>query len=329
MRRMYVASMLLAVFLTMVGAASASALKLCVPRKQGSALVTPKHGRCTKGYKLTTVGAEGREGKPGARGKPGAEGKTGPEGKAGTTGFSDGELETLRSLLPHIKFVGAGVGGKPTIQFSAVNVQVVNGEGKTASVNGEGNLVIGYDEDPGLRRSKPGVQTGSHNLILGEEQEFTSAGGIVAGELNTITAPFASITGGIDNSASEVDASVSGGFDDSASGGISSVSGGTENTASGAQASISGGEKNDAKGFNVWIGGGRLNVATEVASSVGGGDENEALANFSWIGGGQENVASGEWASVSGGGGNHASGKYSSILGEKNLTASKEFEALK
>ena len=28
-----------------------------------------------------------------------------------------------------------------------MNVQVVNGEGKTASVNGEGNLVIGYDED--------------------------------------------------------------------------------------------------------------------------------------------------------------------------------------
>jgi hypothetical protein len=40
------------------------------------------------------------------------------------------ELQKLDKLLPHVNYVESGVGGKPTIQFSGVNVQVVNGEGK-------------------------------------------------------------------------------------------------------------------------------------------------------------------------------------------------------
>src|SRR6266568_4023467 len=60
--------------------------------------------------------------------------------------LSQSEIKLLKSILPHIKYVESGVGGKPTIRFSGVNVQVVNGEGETgAPVNGEGNLVIGYD----------------------------------------------------------------------------------------------------------------------------------------------------------------------------------------
>src|SRR5947209_19801878 len=46
-------------------------------------------------------------------------------------------------------YVSSGVGGKPTVQFAAVNVQILNGAGATASANGEGNLVLGYDESPG------------------------------------------------------------------------------------------------------------------------------------------------------------------------------------
>ena len=46
-----------------------------------------------------------------------------------------------------------------------MNVQVVNGEGKSETTNGEGNLVIGYDEDKGGH-----PQDGSHNLVLGEER---------------------------------------------------------------------------------------------------------------------------------------------------------------
>ena len=52
--------------------------------------------------------------------------------------------------------------------------------------------MVGYDE-------KPGTQTGSHNLILGEEQTFTSFGGILAGKENTITGAFDSVIGGWKN----------------------------------------------------------------------------------------------------------------------------------
>jgi hypothetical protein len=62
------------------------------------------------------------------------------------------------------------VGGKATVQFSGVNVQIVNGLKLTATTNGAGNLVIGYDESFG-------TQTGSHNLVLGTSQSYTSPTG--------------------------------------------------------------------------------------------------------------------------------------------------------
>src|SRR5947209_5581537 len=105
-------------------------------------------------------------------------------------------LEQLNKILAHVTYVESGIAGKPTLEFSGVNVQLVNGAGATASVNGEGNLVIGYDENAGNHQ-----QTGSHDLVLGQEQTFTSYGGVLAGALNEITAPFASVTGGEQNTA--------------------------------------------------------------------------------------------------------------------------------
>src|SRR5437016_12670377 len=64
-------------------------------------------------------------------------------------------------------YVPAGVGGKPTVKLAAVSVQLINDVGRTASVNGTGNLVIGYDENPGAL-----AQTGSHDLILGRNHSF-------------------------------------------------------------------------------------------------------------------------------------------------------------
>ena len=222
MRRTGVAgAALIAAFISMTCTATASTVKVCVPKRQGAAIVTPSRGRCRRGYALAGLGPEGKAGKSGAEGRAGAEGKPGPEGKVGTTGFTASELETLKALLPHIRFSSAGVDGKPTVQFTGVNVQVVNGAGKTATANGEGNLIIGYDENEAKHE-----QSGSHDLVLGEEQTFTSFGGLVAGWGSSVTGSFASVTGGEDNSAS---------------GDRSSVSGGSAGTASGAWASVSGG----------------------------------------------------------------------------------------
>jgi len=177
-----------------------------------------------------------------------------------------GELDTLRKLLPHVNYLESGVGGKPTVQFTGVNVQVVNGEGRTASVNGEGNLVIGYDENAGKHE-----QTGSHDLILGQEQTFTSYGGILAGEINSITAPFASVTGG------------------------------KSNTASGEGASVSGGQHNVANGFDSSISGGQLNEAGFISSVSGGALNRAVTGGTSWVGGGRQNTASGGFAAIFGG----------------------------
>jgi hypothetical protein len=151
------------------------------------------------------------------------------------------ELEALDTILPHVKYVEGGVGGKPTIQFSGVNVQVVDGEGKTESVNGEGNLVVGYDESAGR------TQTGSHNLILGEQQSFSSFGGLVAGYGNTVNGREASVSGGALNTASGFYTSITGGMHNTARVEAASVQGGSTNLVESRFASIFGGKELTAK----------------------------------------------------------------------------------
>jgi hypothetical protein len=264
------------------------------------------------------------------------------------------QLETLNKILPHTKYEEKGVAGKPTIQFSGVNVQIVNGEGKTASTNGAGNLVIGYDENAG---SFP--QTGSHDLILGLGQTFTSYGGLVAGRENTLSGPFASVLGGQENVASGEGATVSGGFNNrstalsssvsggetnmasgqfaSVSGGfantanelVSSITGGEHNLASGASASVSGGSENTAKGRDASVSGGMKNLASGTSASVSAGNENTASGtNGAWVGGGWHNLSSGSSAAVSGGGHNTAAADNSSIFGGNTLTTKSEYEAI-
>ena len=72
----------------------------------------------------------GANGANGARGPAGLSGLQGAPGAKGADQPESTELATLRGILPYIKFVPAGVGGKPTIQFSGANVQIVSGAGK-------------------------------------------------------------------------------------------------------------------------------------------------------------------------------------------------------
>jgi hypothetical protein len=326
---------------TAAGAFAAGGVSLCIPEAEGAATVTPTKGACAAKYKLVELGAEGKEGKEGAPGK---------EGKEGTfAGLTAAEKETLLSVLPYVKFVKEGVDKKPTIQFSGANVQVVSGAAKETEINGLGNLIIGRDEEPG-------AQTGSNNLVLGTlKQSFTSYGGFLAGEHNTVSAGSASVSGGEHNTASGprssvsggeyniasgLRSSVSGGYDNAAGGEGASVNGGQENKASGLGASVSGGLYNEASGTASWVSGGAENIASEdfatvsggflntasgFGASVSGGSESKAGGYASSVSGGSTNTAHGEWSSVLGGYKNTATGKYSSILGGKGLTLLTEF----
>lgn len=196
--------------------------------------------------------------------------------------------------------------------FEGCNVHVRDGSGLTNSLGtGLGNLIVGYDEARTIGSNK----TGSHNLVVGNLHNYSSYGGFVAGQENSIIAPFASVSGGSGNRATGLQSSVSGGANNTASGLLSSVSGGSENFATGIRGSISGGISNVASGADSSILGGSSSIATGLQSSISGGVSNLALGTASSVSGGRNNTASGENSSVSGGDNNSASGFSSSILG--------------
>lgn len=196
-------------------------------------------------------------------------------------------LANLESLLVHFSRSGN------EITISGANLNIVNGMGNTETTNSLGNLVIGYNESRGPE--EPDIRTGSHMLVIGKWNDFSSFGGIVTGSYNETSARYASIIGG---------------FRSIASGNWSTVTGGAENVASRDFAAVSGGLENEASGFASW---------------VGGGAQNSAISDYSTVSGGELNVA-GERASVSGGYSNTASGLYSSISGGQEHTATGPYD---
>ena len=189
--------------------------------------------------------------------------------------------------------------------ITGANLRIVNGLGATDTTNGLGNLIVGYNE---LTGDTPDDRTGSHNMVAGRRHSFASFGGLVVGDHNAISGPFAAVSGGVNNVASGIFASVSGGANNIASGpgAGSSVSGGNGNTASGNQASVSGGH---------------ANTATSSSASVSGGNGNTASGRWASVTGGDRNTASGAWAVVSGGEQNTASGFYAVVSGGSTRTA--------
>ena len=210
---------------------------------------------------------------------------TAEEGLKNVQGVSDlGEFVTV------IRDEVNGVKG-PHLIFEGANVHVRSGSYDTedkGSLSGLGNLIIGYNEVPGDLNT--GDRGGSHNLVVGSHHRFRSWGGLVAGYENTISGPYASVSGGGENEAKGEGASVSGGLDNTAIGDLSSVSGGGANVASGYRSSVSGGSSNEATGDGASVSGGGDNVAGGYCSSVSGGGLNQAGAN-----------GVGDGASVSGG----------------------------
>jgi hypothetical protein len=205
--------------------------------------------------------------------------------------------------------------GNPVARFQGVNVQVVNGQGSTATINGLGNLIVGYDEiiNPAPTVCSQGDysneqdcttngliwnfghKTGSHNLVVGRGHSYSDWGGFVSGEVNVINQRSSSVTGGSWNTASGSGSSVSGGALNEASSDFSSVSGGRNNTASGTNSSVSGGFEHTASGNFSSVSGGRRNTASGQASGVSGGYLNEASGTNSSVSGGLSDTVAGDY----------------------------------
>ena len=89
-----------------------------------------------------------------------------------------------------------------TVRFTGCNVQIVNGLDDTETINGAGNLIVGYNEPPGGFQAPPPDRTGSHNIVAGKSNNYSSYGGLVVGDSNSISGGFAAVSGGHENTAS-------------------------------------------------------------------------------------------------------------------------------
>lgn len=173
-----------------------------------------------------------------------------------------------REILRHMSLVKLpdGHGGfVDTLRITGLNVQIVNGLGATngnpvnpgsldpaqITTNGAGNLIVGYNE-----LDATSDRRGSHCIVVGRNNDYTSFGGIVGGTDNGVFAPACTVASG---------------FHNSAYGPRSCVTGGEDNETAGVLASISGGLSNRANGLRSWIGGGEANSANATQSSVAGG----------------------------------------------------------
>jgi hypothetical protein len=191
----------------------------------------------------------------------------------------DARITALEELLASVTLENGG----QDFVFTGVNVHVRSGSGSTSgTINGLGNLIVGYDE----ARLSGTDKSGSHNLVVGPNHNYTSYGGLVVGYKNTVSGSYASVSGGTVNTASGTYASVSGGSSHTASGWYSSVSGGRSNIAIDYGSSVSGGEFNTASGWFSSVNGGELNTASGNYSSVSGGYNRSVSGQDDWRAGG-------------------------------------------
>ena len=131
--------------------------------------------------------------------------------------YADGKVAPLADKLTHFSRNGNEV------YITGANLNIRNGLGHSyLSINGLGNLVVGYNE----LRGSGNTRTGSHNFVIGLQNNFSSAGAIVAGSNNNSTNYMASVYGGTGNTSGGLYSVVVGGYDNQATGNWSTVLGG-------------------------------------------------------------------------------------------------------
>ena len=157
------------------------------------------------------------------------------------------EMGELLLLVPYVE-VDADTND---IRVVGANLHLQNGAGSSASVNGLGNLVIGYNETDGNQ-----TRTGSHNVVVGPFHGYSSFNGMVVGNASNISAPQAVVVGGYGHTASGENAAVFGG--------VSGLASGFGSTAVGAHGSTATGW------FSHVVGGYNSTSTAEYSSAVGG-----------------------------------------------------------
>jgi hypothetical protein len=128
-------------------------------------------------------------------------------------GSSTGGSTVLSTLAKYVTVDPNPINGMngPNVIFTGVNVHIRSGSGSTGdggTPTGLGNLLVGYN---GLPIQGGGQRIGSHNIIGGDGNSFSSFGGLVFGSQNTIGGPYTAILGGESNQANGFASSILGG----------------------------------------------------------------------------------------------------------------------
>ncbi len=185
------------------------------------------------------------------------------------------------------------------VTFTGANVQILNGLGatdgapsdplnssKSAVENGLGNLIIGYNLTHAGNDDKTDTRTGSHNLILGDEENYTGYGGLMMGLDNEVDGNYAAAMGQ-DNLASSDQNYIVGGEGNRTENEYATIYGGSMNFVDGVGGEIVGGYDNTTSGYWALVTGGQQNAANSDYSVVGGGLGRHVTTEYGWVAGSQ------------------------------------------
>lgn len=131
---------------------------------------------------LGAVGPQGPQGLQGLQGLPGPDHSGAIAELQAQIDALSTRAESLEQLLQHFSRSGDDV------IIEGANLYVRSGSGSTnGAVNGRGNLVVGYNELRGTGDDR----SGSHNLVVGSQHNYSAYGGFVAGSGKALTDAFA------------------------------------------------------------------------------------------------------------------------------------------
>ncbi|MBS1903401.1 MAG: hypothetical protein JSS75_06850 [Bacteroidetes bacterium] len=177
----------------------------------------------------------------------------------------------------------------------------------------------------------------SGNSVTGSAVGAVIAGGGSASGANNVSDNYGFIGGGTGNlagnsGAGKTYATIVGGLTNTASGQYSFIGAGASNLASSSYATVGGGLGNavSTSGYYGVVAGGHNNFASSASSAIVGGETDSATGQYSFIGAGQHNVALGQYSVIAGGAGNTLSSAagYGVIGGGQSNVADSQYAVI-